>query len=281
MPTDWSRPHWKATDRDARLFFFVPGDPPREGLQVSRSRHHLDAFPEALQVSAHDRADAPEWFAGFFNRPGLGSFLEKEFGERAAELQAATAGTVLRGDFPDPPTLDYLRDTVGVVSAVLEQGGLGVLDLLACRWWSPDGWTERFIDRCEFDVADHVQIVSSDDEREHPGLWVHTRGLRKFGRPDLQVKHVEGPWSRDNPLLQAAGDVLQSLAGYLCRGAALEGGHTMTFPGRKGRCTFVASPDDTDSAGCHFGNEVLEVVDLVRGKPVKGLRRLLTEVAAG
>src|SRR5262249_25441485 len=154
MSSEWSRPHWKPTGRAASLFYFVPGPPPEGGLKLSRSRHHIEGFPEQLQISAHQRADAPDWFAGFFARPGLGSEVDEVFGERAEEVRAAEQGLLVRGEFPDPADLGYLRDTVGVVSALLDQGGLGVLDLHAARWWSMEEWTARFIDRSGFAVRD-------------------------------------------------------------------------------------------------------------------------------
>src|SRR5688500_5412298 len=140
MASDWSRPRWNPTGRPASLFYFVPGEPPAAGLKLSRSRHHVEGFPEGLQLSAHERSDAPDWFAGFFARPGLGSGMEDIFGDKASEVRAVTRGTAVRGEFPDPPDLGYLRDIVGVVSAVVDQGGLGVLDMFAARWWSAEEW---------------------------------------------------------------------------------------------------------------------------------------------
>lgn len=281
-PDDWSRPHWEPTGRPASVFYFVPGDPPAGLLELSRRRHHAAGVPEQLKATAHRRADNPRWFADFFARPGLGFGLEEAFGDRAPEVRAAERGLVVRGEFPDPPDLGYLRDTAGVVSALLDQGGgLGVLDLYAGRWWSRREWAERFVDRCGFAHKDFVRIVSTDDEAEHPGLWVHTRGMRKFGRPDLQVKHVPGPWPGDNPLVAAAGDVLNRLAEGLCRGAVVRNGGVLRFPGTRRRCTFRLTPDDIDSPACHFGNEVLEVVDLVGLKPQGDLNRLLGRLAAG
>ena len=55
MTADWSRPFWKQTDRPASLFYFVPGEPPTAGLELSQSRHHVEGFPEALQLSGHER----------------------------------------------------------------------------------------------------------------------------------------------------------------------------------------------------------------------------------
>jgi hypothetical protein len=280
MSTGWSRPRGKPTGRPALLFYFIPGEPPAGGLALSRSRHHVEGFPAELRVSAHERAAGPEWFARFFARPGLGFGIDEAFGAASGAVRAAGRGTVVRGEFPDPATLDYLRDSAGVVSAVVEQGGLGVLDLYAARWWSAARWVERFVDRCEFEVRDHVEVVVSDDDRHHPGVWVHTRGLRKFGRPDLQVRHVPGPWSDENPRVKAAGHLLTNLAEYLARGAVIRDRQTMTFPDAAGPCTFLASPDDLDSEACHFGNEALEVVDLVDGRPSSDLNRLLEGAAA-
>jgi hypothetical protein len=278
MSADWSRPLFKPNGRQALLFYFIPGQAPTDGLNLSKSRHHVDDFPQELEVTAQTRADAPEWFASFFARPGLGADLDQVFGAEAATVSAAALGTVVRGTFAEVSSLDYLRNSVGVVSAVVDQGGLGVLDLSAARWWSRAEWCQHFIEDANFDIRKFVRIIVTDDDHQHPGLWMHTRGMVKFGRPDLQIKHIPGPWEANNPLIQAAGDLLYSLATMLARGAAVRDGETMAFKGVKHQCSFVVSPDDADAADCHFGNEALEVVDLVRGKPSRDLCRLLEEI---
>ena len=37
--------------------------------------------------------------------------------------------------------------------------------------------------------AELTVIIHSAEERGR-GIWVHTRGMRQFGRPDLSVRHV-------------------------------------------------------------------------------------------
>src|SRR4051794_33549888 len=142
MTAEWSRPCWQPTGRPASLFYVVPGRLAAAGLQLSRSRHHI---PPGLQVSAHKRSDNPAWLDGFFGKPGLGSDLGKVFGPRADKLRAVRRCVIAKGEFPDPSDLAYLRDSLGIVSAVLDQGGLGVLDLFAIRWWSKEEWMERFV----------------------------------------------------------------------------------------------------------------------------------------
>jgi hypothetical protein len=163
MTADWTRASWQPTGRPPSVSYFVPGEPPVGGLALSRSRHHVEGFPEELRLSAHERSADPEWFGRFFARPGLGFGIDKVFGDGADAVRAMERGTVVRGEFADPPDLGYLRDTLGVLSALLDQGGLGVLDLFACRWWSPGEWAGRFVERSGFALGDHVQVISSDD----------------------------------------------------------------------------------------------------------------------
>ena len=74
---------------------------------------------------------------------------------------------------------------------------------------------------------------------------------------------------------------MNSLAERLCLGAALRHGEVMAFPGRRRTCTFLLTSDDIDSPACHFGNEVLKVVDVARGRPARDLNRLLQELTGG
>jgi hypothetical protein len=252
---------------------------------VSRSRHHADPegdWQDRVEISAHERGAAPEWFAAFFDPNGLGHNIDDLFGAETAGLRNAGRATIVRAEFPDPPTLDYLRNVHGLVSAVLEHDGLGVYELFHCRWWTRAEWTRRFIDRCAFDVKDHVQIVVTDDERHHPGLWLHTRGMRKFGRPDLQIRHVPGPARRGNRHANAAGAILNDFAEALARGKVIPDGWTMHNERYESSFAFVATPDDSDSERPHFNNSVLEIVDLdfVAGQkvPRRGLSRLLDEI---
>jgi hypothetical protein len=285
MPGDWSRPFWQPSERNASLFYFVVGEPPVNGLNVSRSRHHVDPDFDGLQridMSGQQRSDNPDWFGAFFDPHGLGHDIDAQFGEPANELRAAQRGTIVRAEFPDPQSLDYLRNTIGMVSAVLEQGGVAVFEMHQCRWWTRGDWTRRFIERSCFEITDHISITATDDARYHPGLWSHTRGMRKFGRPDLQIKHLPGPWSADNAHANMAGAMLNDFADKLARGKVIPDGRTMRYDQDAGAFVFVETPDDSDTPTPNFNNCVLEIVDYdpearQRGQ---GLNRLLSEMVA-
>jgi hypothetical protein len=62
----------------------------------------------------------------------------------ASRIQAQKSCMVLRGEFPDSSTLNYLRDTVGLITYLLENGGVTVYDPQMFHWWTPDQWQEGF-----------------------------------------------------------------------------------------------------------------------------------------
>ncbi len=68
-------------------------------------------------------------------------------------------------------------------------------------------------------------------------------GMRKLARPDLPVKHVPGPWAGENPLLRAAGHLLNTLAEHLCLGAVIGDSEPLAFPGARRRCSVIRTPD--------------------------------------
>ncbi len=248
MPASgWSRPRWQSTCRFASLFYFIPTRMLAERLELSVRRYGVSSIPDDLRVSAHERSTDAVWFAGFFSEPGLGNLLKQSLGSRAEEIRSADAGVIVRGHFQDSENLEYLRAGVAVVSAIVEGNGYCVLDLPAARWWTPEEWAMRFVEHTDFRIQDHIQFLVSDDDRYYPGLWVHTRGMAKFGRPDLQIKHV--PTDR----VEDAGTDLSRFVRYLIDGAVIRDGEEVEG------MIFRYRDNDAESADCHFGNDTFEL----------------------
>jgi hypothetical protein len=90
----------------------------------------------------------------------------------------------------DQGDLNYLRDTVGLLTFLLDHGGIGIYDPHMFHWWEPGEW-EDGIFRPGRAVPRHHVITLISEELEDASLeWFHTRGMRKFGRPDLSVPRV-------------------------------------------------------------------------------------------
>lgn len=220
LPT-WERPYYKPGGGDAFAFYAVFGDFADAELKASREVYRVRGIPDGITTTRHDRArpDQAAWFTGFLTGP-LGHLLDEESGDTdlAAAVRAAPDCLVITGTVADPPTLDYLRDGIGLVTCALDAGGVGVLDAAGLRWWSPESWRRDIFAPEAPDLLKHADILVSEDAteaRDERTLWLHTRGMRKFGRPDLSVRGVRQPYldaviglCNRFILLQALGDIV-------------------------------------------------------------------------
>src|SRR5262249_30887049 len=91
----------------------------------------------------------------------------------------------------------------------------------------------------------HVAILVSDDE---PGRWYHTRGLRKFGRPDLSIHHVL-------PELETTvNELCDGFIELLAFGEVIPEGQPITMRGLPSgwTCRHGGDLDDTDFNNVHL-----------------------------
>jgi hypothetical protein len=181
----WPRPHFEPGGGDAHLFYKLHGDfskPPA----ISRSKYRTAGIPQGIEAAQWDRdRDAAAFRFGF-----EGPFAERMMSEHGDVLAAASStpgAMVLRGTIPDPDSLDYFRDLVGVIQAFLDGGAVAVFDPYRLDWWTPQEWKEKVFDPKAPVPHAHVAILLSEDN-EPDRYWMHTRGMIKFGRPDLSMR---------------------------------------------------------------------------------------------
>ena len=168
---DWSRPSFEPGGGDASLFYLVFGE-----LAPDR----LPPTPSGLSLTAHPQGEARLWV-----EPLVAGIRDGETGQRAlaAIVRGAPDFAVLRGHRADPRDLAHLRDAESILAALLETGAAAVLDVEAQRWWTPEGFRGEILAGMRPSLRGHVSV------RVTRGL-VETRGLRKFGRPDLRFRGV-------------------------------------------------------------------------------------------
>lgn len=68
-----------------------------------------------------------------------------------------------------------------------KDGAVAVLDLLTFTLFSAEEWTKKIFDP-GFTPYSHTVILASEEEDD--SIWLHTRGMRKFGRPDISMEKV-------------------------------------------------------------------------------------------
>lgn len=126
-----------------------------------------------------------------------------------------------------------------------------VLDIAAFRAFGPAGW--RVDDPVgELDPREHITIHSVGEDG---GTWLHTHGLVKFARPDVEIYGVP------DELVDGVAGRLNDLALYVMQGALVRPGETVGDVDAPLRA--VESGRDRE----HWGDTVvLELVDADRGR---------------
>ena len=163
------------------VVFGVSGDE----LEVSATKHNVDGMPEGLDILSLARPEHSEYIDGI-----IGGEIGKVLKRADADLYETCSNTgkivVIKGTIAKDSTLDYMRNTIGIIQAFIDKGAKGVLDLQTFTLYSPIEWTDRFFGK-DVNAQNHVVIIFS---KEDDGYWIHTRGMAEFGRPDYGISKV-------------------------------------------------------------------------------------------
>ncbi|WP_257165344.1 hypothetical protein [Bradyrhizobium sp. SRS-191] len=244
---DWPRPYFAAGGRNPCLMYIVYGwvdiDRP-----LSRSIYRSRGVPEGFDLLAFGPEANPTVVTRF--RTGHAwTRLTTEDPDLAAVVAAQDFCLVIRGEVSDPPTLGYLRDMVGLLTFCLDAGGVAIYDPLILKWWTPPEWRARIFNVGHCTPRQHVITLIS---QEADGTeWIHTRGMRKFGRPDLSIHRVRAE-HRD-----AVFDLINRFIDLLALGGLVPDGQDIrmnTLP--DGMTCWRRGADDDP----HFNNEHIEIL---------------------
>ncbi len=201
-------------------------------VDISRGKYRCTGVPDGIELQHYWRTEHESVVTSFLKHPFFAAALKRELPGVADGVNSAPECTIIRGEVPDSANLDYLRDVIGLVTWFLDNGGLAVLDPQTMRWYGREKWRGEVFEPNNPVPRHHVVIFISEDEGD---LWLHTRGMRKFARPDLSMRRVPTQ-NRDAAIelvnrfveLQAGGQTIvegqeiqmQSLpAGLTCRHA--------------------------------------------------------------
>jgi hypothetical protein len=213
----WARPSHSPGGGDA-LVFVVAFGADVDRLEVSTEDHRVDGVPEGVEIAVLG-ADG----VASFLEPPIGDVLREEDPALVDRAAGATSCIVLRGTIPDPADLHYLRSCIGIATAALDAGAVAIYNLQSFGLFSPARWRADIFEPDRPPAADLVVLLSSDTSDLAPdgAVWLHTRGLRLFGRPDLSVRGVPA----DQVAL--AGRLVRALVAQLVAGLVVEDGATM------------------------------------------------------
>lgn len=171
-------------------------------------------------------------------------FYDAEGRQTGAVLQAERVMEVRVAGLSDkPPTSALALFSAAVADVFVRMDDAIVFEPLSTRIWTRQQW-ERLMDVNEFDIRNFIFMhVEYGDE----GGWVHTHGMRRFGKPDFEVVNV--PQKR----IDSMAEQLYNVAWYAAEGADVQEGDTMTAPGGE-ELRFERTAEE------HFQNKALRLI---------------------
>ena len=217
-PEAWPRPYWQPSDETLVLNFYVFGRF-AEDLAIPAARYASRGLPEgvALQRFGHN---ALRGWEGYPLKGALGELLKEDAPDAFEQARSTPDVLVVRGELADRDSLDYLRDTMGVLAGLLDVGGVAILDPQILSLFDAEAWRRHYLVPGGAPPRNHVLILRNPDDegRSH----IHTRGLRKFGRPDLSLRHVPDAHAGQAGMLCERLVELQALGARFAEGQPLE-----------------------------------------------------------
>jgi hypothetical protein len=122
------------------------------------------------------------------------------------------------------------------------------------KWWERSEWRSHVFDVSSSAPQHHVVILVSEDSDGTE--WIHTRGMRKFGRPDISI-HKVGPQHKD-----AAIDLCSRFIELLAYGGIVQDDQEVRLNSLPSgmKCFRKGDEEDPD-----FNNEHIEIVWPHRG----------------
>ena len=229
--TPWPRPQYQPGGSNALVYYVMYGRF-REGAEVSAKTYRTAGFPRGVDLKYLTRTNEQDL-------PFVSDLLTNTVGKDNpalfAAIKAAPECLIFRGELPDPRDLNYLRDLAGLIMFSLDHGGVAVLDMPQLRIYDAAAWRKEIFAPQPPLLGQQVALVVSD---ESGGTrWFHTRGLRKFGRPDLSFHKVSGTNETAVAELLKQFIILEAQGGLISEGtqvqmAALPPGLTCHYAGK-------------------------------------------------
>lgn len=182
----WQRPHWQPSDEEILLQFYVFGK--FEAVRVPSADYGSPGLPAGIEAVSHYHSALRQW-EGYPLKGAMGRMFKADAPAAWQLAFDAPEVMVVRGTLKDSQATGYLRDTLGVLAGMLDIGGTAILDPQILSLLDADAWRRKYLIRDGAPIRNHL-LIMCDGESTPDHSWIHTRGMRKFGRPDISIHQV-------------------------------------------------------------------------------------------
>jgi hypothetical protein len=155
---EWPRRHYVPGGKHPFLFYVVYGRVDATKA-LSRSKYRSNGIPDGIVVTAYGPTEHTR-VASFRDGYVWDRFVTED-PVLAAKVAAQDFCLVLTGEITDPPTLNYFRDVIGVLTFCLDAGGVAIYDPQMFKWWEPSEWRSHVFDIGSSAPRHHVVILVS------------------------------------------------------------------------------------------------------------------------
>lgn len=242
----WQRPHWQPSDEEILLQFYVFGK--FDAVRVPSTDYGSTGLPAGVESTSHHHQALRQW-EGYPLKGTTGRMFKEDSPEAYKLAFDAPEVLVVRGTLKDSQTTGYLRDTLGVLAGLLDIGGVAILDPQTLSLMDADEWRRHYLVRGGAPIRHHLLILR-DDEANADHAWIHTRGMRKFGRPDISIRNVP------DRVVDRAGMLCERLVELEALGAHFADGQTLDIDGVPGGAVVRLGGGLDDP---HFNNTCVEL----------------------
>jgi len=245
----WDREYYEKSEQKPYVFFGIYGSFP-EKHSVTSTFYRCKGVPKGITLQKYSMEQHPDTIHTFLEGY-LWEKLKESDPNWAIQIESSPELIILSGEPEEVENLNYLRDSVGFITYLLDNGGVCVYDLQMARWWSVDKWKSDIFEHGKPMPWNHVLILLSDIDNHS---WLHTRGMRKFGRPDLSVHNIT-PGQEDAYI-----EMIERLIALQAYGAVVKEGqevHMDNIPNGT-KCFLRGDIDDYDFNNYHIEIEMPE-----------------------
>lgn len=223
----WQRPHWQPSAEEIFLQFYVFGK--FDAVRVPSEPYGSPGLPAGIESNNHYHSALRQW-EGYPLKGAMGRMFKDDAPEAHTRALDAPEVLIVRGRLKDSADTGYLRDTLGVLAGLLDMGGVAILDPQTLSLLDADTWRRQYLVRDGAPIRNHLLILR-DSEAKPDHSWIHTRGMRKFGRPDISIRQVP------DRVLDRAGLLCERLVELEALGAHFSEGQSLDIEGIPGGVT--------------------------------------------